>query len=89
MAHEQTEMPHELRELTLKDLCRVRVQGGRIDAYGLIAVAFGVANRKSQKQLLADCLQKCPDINKHWDNTNFGRVNKIHVLTAEGCFRLV
>ena len=89
MAHEQSELPHELREFTLKDLRRVRVQDGRIDAYGLIAVAFGVTARKTQKKLLADCLQKCPVINKHWGKADFGRVNQAPALTAKGSFRLI
>ena len=84
-AHES----QELRELTLRDLRGVRLEGGKIDALALIERAVGSTNRTSQRQVLAKCLQVCPEINKHWAKCYFGRKVQLPALTAEGACMLI
>ena len=60
MSNTQADSPQELREITLRDLRGVKLEAGRIDALALVGLAVGVANCKSQRNILCDSLQKCP-----------------------------
>ena len=83
------EESQELRELTRQDLRGVRLEGGRIDAYALIGRAVGATKCKRQQCILANCLQKCPELNKHWTKCHFKRMTQYPALTAEGAYLLI
>ena len=89
MLNSKVERPQELRELTLRDLRRVKIEGDRTDGYALLGLALDIHNRKAQKEILCGCLQKCPEMNRHWSQCNFGRVALSPALTAEGAYLLM
>ena len=85
----QNELPHELRELTVHDLRKVKVETQRIDAFALIGLVTTATNPTAKKNVLTNCLIKCPRLNEHLSSCLFNRKTLSPALTAEGAYWLI
>ena len=89
IARPHNESPHDLRELTVQDLRKVKVEAQRIDALALIGLVTTASIPTAKKKVLGDCLIKCPRLADHLSICHFNRVALSPALTAEGAYLLI
>ena len=85
----ETVVQHNVQEFTLANLRKVKLEGQKIDALALIAVATTASSPRAKRKVLADCLMKCPQMNDHLSSCHFNRKALCPALTAEGAYYLM